>query len=68
MMIIVVRCGFSCNTKREIIYGPMAYGGANFRHLYMHQGVGQITTFMKHWQQPTLFRANCYNVQWPGPK
>ena len=52
MRIIVARCGFNRNTKREIVYGPMAYGGANFRHLYMHQGVGQITTFMKHWRQP----------------
>ncbi len=52
MMIIVARCGFNRNTKREIVYGPMAYGRANFRHLYMHQGVGQITTFMKHWRQP----------------
>jgi hypothetical protein len=30
----------------------MAYGGANFRHLYMQQGVGQVTLFMKHWRQP----------------
>ena len=52
MRIIVARCGFNRNTKREIIYGPMAYGGANFRYLYMHQGVGQITTFIKHWRQP----------------
>ena len=52
MTIIVARCGYNRNTKREIIYGPMAYGGANFRHLYMHQGVGQITLFMRHWRQP----------------
>ncbi|KAI2496025.1 hypothetical protein MHU86_18498 [Fragilaria crotonensis] len=51
MTIIVAKCGFNRNTKREIIYGPQAYGGANFRHLYMHQGVGQITTFMRHWRQ-----------------
>ena len=52
MTIIVARCGYNRNTKREIIYGPMAYGGANFRHLYMHQGVSQLTTFMRHWRQP----------------
>jgi hypothetical protein len=52
MRIIIARCGYNRNTKREIIYGPMAYGGANFRHLYMHQGVGQMTLFLKHWRQP----------------
>lgn len=52
MNIIIARCGYNRNTKREIIYGPMAYGGANFRHLYMHQGVGQITLFLRHWRQP----------------
>jgi hypothetical protein len=31
----------------------MAYGGANFRHWYMQQGVGQLTLFMRHWRQPT---------------
>ena len=54
MSIIVAKCGYNRNTKREIIYGPMAYGGANFRHLYMHQGVGQLTTFIKHWRQQLL--------------
>ena len=53
MTIIVARCGYNRNTKREILYGPMSYGGANFRHLYMHLGVvGQLTTFMRHWRQP----------------
>jgi exonuclease III len=52
MTIIIARCGYNRNTKREIIYGPMSYGGANFRHLYMHQGVGQLTMFMRHWRQP----------------
>lgn len=51
MTIIEAKCGFNRNTKREILYGPQAYGGANFRHLYMYQGVGQITTFMRHWRQ-----------------
>jgi hypothetical protein len=52
MTMIVARCGYNRNTKREIIYGPMVYGGANFRHLYMHQGVGQLSLFMRHWRQP----------------
>lgn len=51
MQIIIARCGYNRNTKKEIIYGPMSYGGSNFRHLYMQQGVGQITTFMKHWRR-----------------
>jgi hypothetical protein len=30
MSIIIPRCGFNRNTKREILYGPMQYGGASF--------------------------------------
>jgi hypothetical protein len=48
MTIIVARCGYNRNTKREILYGPMTYGGANFRHLYMHQGTGQLILFLRH--------------------
>ena len=48
--IIVARCGFNRNTKRAILYGPLELGGANFRHLYVQQGVGQITEFMRHWR------------------
>jgi hypothetical protein len=33
------------------MYGPMHYGGANFRHFYMQQGVSQVTTFLRHWRQ-----------------
>jgi hypothetical protein len=51
MSIIIPKCGYYRHTKREIIYGPMMYGGANFRHLYMQQGVSQVTTFLRHWQQ-----------------
>ena len=51
MQIIVAKCGYNRNTKREILYGPLEYGGANFRHLYLHQGVGQVTAFMRHWRQ-----------------
>jgi hypothetical protein len=52
MQTIKARCGYNRNTKSEIIYGPMVYGGANFRHLYMHQGVGQLTQFLRHRQKP----------------
>jgi hypothetical protein len=50
MSIIIARCGYNRNTKREIIYGPLEYGGANFRHLYHQQGIGQVLTFLKHWR------------------
>ena len=50
MSIIVARCGFNRNTKMEILYGPLELGGANFRSLYVQQGVGQVTTFIKHWR------------------
>lgn len=33
MSIIVPRCGFNRHTKREILYGPLQFGGASFRHL-----------------------------------
>jgi hypothetical protein len=51
MSIIVARCGFNRHTKKEILYGPFELGGANFRSLYVQQGVGQVTTFLKHWRQ-----------------
>ncbi|KAI2490363.1 hypothetical protein MHU86_24203 [Fragilaria crotonensis] len=50
MSIIVARCGYNRNTKKEILYGPLELGGANFRHLYVQQGVGQITMFIRHWR------------------
>lgn len=68
MKIIIARCGYNRNTKREIIYGSMAYGGANFRHLYMQQGVGQLTLFMRHWRQPTSLTGKLLNVQSLGRK
>jgi Reverse transcriptase (RNA-dependent DNA polymerase) len=51
MSIIIPKCGYNRHTNRAIIYGPMLYGGANFRHMYMQQGVSQITTFLRHWRQ-----------------
>ncbi len=50
MSIIVPRCGFNRNTKREILYGPLELGGASFRHLYVQQGIGQVSLFIKHWR------------------
>jgi len=50
---IVSKCGFNRNTAKAILYGPIALGGANFRHLYTEQGVGQIILFLRHWRMGT---------------
>ena len=50
MSIIVARCGFNRCTKRTILFGPLELGGANFRHLHVQQGTGQIMEFMRHWR------------------
>lgn len=43
MSIIFPRCRFNRNTKHAILYGPpIELGGANFRHLYVKQGIGQV--------------------------
>jgi exonuclease III len=46
MQIIIAKCGYNRHTKREILYGPLEYGGASFRHLYVQQGIGQVTSFL----------------------
>ena len=51
MSLIIPKCGYNRNTKREIIFGPLKLGGANFRHLYDQQGLGQLTLFLRHWRQ-----------------
>lgn len=51
---IYAKCGFNQNTKRIILHGPNCYGGANFRHLYSEQGVGQILTFLQHWRTDSI--------------
>jgi hypothetical protein len=53
MSIIIPRCGFNRHTKREIIFGPLSYGGANFRTLYVEQGIGQSKMFLRHWRLQT---------------
>ena len=52
MKIIVARCGFNRNTKKEVLYGPQELGGASFRHLAVQQGVGQASLFLRHWRRP----------------
>ena len=46
----MARCGFNRNTHRAILYGPMEYGGASFRHLYVQQGLGQVSEFIRNWR------------------
>jgi hypothetical protein len=53
MSIIIPRCGFNRNTKKEILYGPLDFGGASFRPLWVQQGVGQVTLFIRHWRKNT---------------
>jgi exonuclease III len=50
LSIIVARCGYNRNTKKEILFGPASLGGANFRDLYVEQGIGQVTLFLRHWR------------------
>jgi hypothetical protein len=51
MWIIVAKCGFNRHTKREVLYGPLRFGGAGFVELFDEQGIGQVTTFLKHWRE-----------------
>jgi hypothetical protein len=53
MAVIYAKCGYNRNTKREILFGPLELGGANFRHLYDQQGIGQIQFFLFHWRSQT---------------
>ena len=53
MSIITPGCGFNRNTKKEILYGPLELGGASFRPLWVQQGVGQVTMFIRHWRKDT---------------
>ena len=49
---MIAKCGYNRHTKREVIYGPGIYGGANFRTLYSVQGTGQVMAFIKYWRSP----------------
>ncbi|KAI2495320.1 hypothetical protein MHU86_19219 [Fragilaria crotonensis] len=53
MSIIIARCGFNRHMHRAIVFGPREYGGAGFKRLYDQQGIGQITTVLKHWRANT---------------
>ena len=53
MSIIFARCGYNRHTKREILFGPVVYGGAKFTYLYIQQGFQQVKYLMQHWQANT---------------
>jgi hypothetical protein len=53
MSIIIARSGYNRNTKKEIRYGPIVFGGAGFHHLYQKQSHQQIEYFMRHWRKCT---------------
>ncbi len=50
MAILTARCGFNRNTRKEILYGPLDLGGANFRQLYVEQGLGHLNLLIRHWR------------------
>ena len=54
MSIIIARCGYNRHMRRDIIYGPLELGGANFRHLYVEQGLGQVKYILRHWRSESL--------------
>jgi hypothetical protein len=52
MTLISPKCGYNRISKREILFGPLQFGGANFHHLNdQQQGIGQLTLFMRQWRQ-----------------
>ena len=50
MSIIVAKCGYNRHMKREVLFGPTCLGGAAFVELYDQQGIGQVTSFLRHWR------------------
>ncbi len=58
MSIKFAKCGYNRNTKRDLLYGPLELGGANFRKLYDQQGIGQVQPFLRHWRQQSTATIN----------
>ena len=54
LCILLARCGYNRNMKRAVVFGPSEYGGAGFLRLYDHQGISQVTTFIRHWRKGTV--------------
>jgi hypothetical protein len=48
--ILLARCGYNRNMKRAVVFGPLEYGGASFLRLYDHQGICQVTSFLRNWR------------------
>ena len=53
MAIITARSGYNRNTKKEVLFGPIEFGGARFHHLYHKQGTQQVEYFLCHWRGQT---------------
>jgi hypothetical protein len=49
---LFAHCGFNRNTSRNVLFGPIRFGGAGFRPFCTEQGVGQLQFFVKHWTHP----------------
>ncbi|KAI2497032.1 hypothetical protein MHU86_17458 [Fragilaria crotonensis] len=65
MSIIVPRCGFNRNTKKAILFGPLALGGACFRSLSVQRGISQVMTFIRQWRkQSTAGKLLHITVSW----
>ena len=68
MAIIVARCGYNRNTKKELLYGLIEYGGADFYHLYRWQGYQQIKYFLRQLRLNTpvgnMIRCALAWIQW----
>ena len=62
MKIIVARCGFNRNTRKEVLYGPLELGGASFRHIATEQGIGQTTMFLRNWRRPKSIAGKLLRV------
>lgn len=55
LSILLAHCGYNRNMKRAVVFGPLEFGGgAGFLRLYDHQGIGQVTSFIRNWRKGTV--------------
>jgi hypothetical protein len=47
---IFAKCGYTRNTQRQVLYGPLDYCGGRFIRWRWLQGEGRITNFLKNWR------------------
>jgi hypothetical protein len=65
MTILYAKCGFNRHTKRAVLYGPHKFGGAEFRRLFVHQGIAQTKYFLRHWRfQSTVGKLFQCSLSW----